>query len=205
MPMPRTFPASADRQFVQIVDSAVADATSRSGKWLACRPGCTQCCVGVFAINQLDVLRLQRGLAELEKTSPDRAQSVRFRAQHAVARLSAEFPGNPVTGILDEGDDAERRFSEFGNDEVCPALDPATGLCELYEHRPVTCRVFGLPIRSEDGIGVCELCFQGATDTEVLAAELNADPNDDESALLRKLEKTTGTKGNTVIAFCLST
>src|SRR6266849_9800536 len=55
---------------IQIVDAALADATRRSGEWLVCRPGCTQCCVGVFAINRLDTVRLQQGLADLEKTDP---------------------------------------------------------------------------------------------------------------------------------------
>ncbi len=194
-----------DRKLIQIVDSALADAARRSGEWLACRPGCTQCCIGVFPINQLDAARLRRGLADLELHAPARAGRVRARAQDAVARLSPEFPGDPATGVLDEGDAAEERFSDFADDEPCPALDPATGNCELYESRPMTCRVFGPPVRSEDGLGVCELCFQGATDEDIAACEMKADPDDLESALLNKLEKTTGTHGNTIIAFCLAT
>ena len=59
----------------------------------------------------------------------------------------------------------------------------------------MTCRVFGPPVRSEDGLGVCELCFHGATDEEIAACEMNPDPDDLESALLEKLEKNTGTRG----------
>ena len=36
----------------------------------------------------------------------------------------------------------------------------------------MTCRVFGPPVRSEDGLGVCELCFQGASDKEIAACEM---------------------------------
>lgn len=202
--MQRDFPASDDRALIQIVDSALAEVARRSGEWLVCRPGCTQCCMGAFAINQLDALRLRRGLAVLESTSPARAERVRARAQDAVARLSPDFPGDPVSGLLEEGDDADRRFSDFANDEPCPALDPATGHCELYESRPMTCRVFGPPVRSEDGLGVCELCFHGATDQEIAACEMKPDPDDLESVLLEKLESTTRTRGNTIIAFCLA-
>jgi Fe-S-cluster containining protein len=106
--------------------------------------------------------------------------------------------------VLNEGDDAAQRFSDFANDEPCPALDPATGNCELYESRPMTCRVFGPPVRSEDGLGVCELCFKGATDEEIAACEMKPDPDDLESALLKKLENATGIHGNTIIAFCLA-
>src|ERR1700676_4202862 len=130
----RRLPA-ADGALIQIVDAALADAARRSGEWLVCRPGCTECCVGVFAINQLDAVRLQQGLADLEKTDPQRAGRIRERARASVGRLSAEFPGNAKTGVLDEGPKAEARFAEFANDEVCPVLDQETGLCDLYDAR----------------------------------------------------------------------
>jgi len=193
-----------DQKLIQIVDAALADATRRSGKWLVCRPGCTQCCIGVFAINQLDARRLRLGLAKLTLREPERAARIRERASESVARLARDFPGDPVTGILDQGGDAAQRFSEFANDEPCPVLNPTTGNCELYESRPMTCRVFGPPVRSEDGLGVCELCFQGASDEEIAACEMNSDPDDLESVLLEKLEKETGVCGDTIIAFAMA-
>ena len=206
--MPRQIPAPRvrvkDQKLIQIVDSALADAARRSGKWLVCRPGCMQCCIGVFPINQLDAQRLRRGLADLEVHAPERAAGVRDRACDAVARLSPDFPGDPTSGVLDEGEDAPERFAEFANDEPCPALDPETGNCELYESRPMTCRVFGPPVRSEDGLGVCELCYQGASDEEITDCEMNPDPDDLESAILKKLEDSTGVRGNTIIAYCLA-
>jgi Fe-S-cluster containining protein len=197
------FPSSGDQKLIQIVDSALADATRRSGQWLVCRPGCTQCCVGAFSINQLDAFRLRQGLADLEKTAPRRAAQVRQRARDAVARLAPEFPGDPVSGVLDEGEEAGERFANFANDEPCPVLDPLTGNCELYESRPMICRVFGPPVQSEEGLCVCELCFQGASEDEIAACEMKPDPDDLESRLLEELENNTGAHGNTIIAFCL--
>jgi Fe-S-cluster containining protein len=182
----------------------LAEAARRSGEWLVCRQGCTQCCIGAFPINQLDAQRLRRGLAELGKHAPGRARRVRERAREAVARLERGFPGDPVSGVLDEGDDAAERFFDFANDEPCPVLDPETGNCELYESRPMTCRVFGPPVRSEDGLGVCELCYQGASDAEIAACEMKPDPDDLESALLKTVEDNTGSRGDTIIAFCLA-
>ncbi len=195
---------SRDAQLIQIVDAALTDAAQKSGEWLACRPGCTQCCIGVFSINQLDARRLRQGLSDLEKIAPERAAAVRSRAREAVARLSADFPGDPATGLLDEGPDAEQRFAEFANDEPCPALNPLTGNCEVYESRPMTCRTFGPPVRSEDGLGVCELCFDGASDEEIAACEMIPDPDDLETTLLHELEETTGARGETIVAFALA-
>jgi len=195
--------AAADGALIQIVDAALADAARRSGEWLVCRPGCTQCCVGVFAINQLDAVRLQQGLAELELTDAARAGRIRLRARDSIQRLSVEFPGNAKTGVLDEGPEAEERFAEFANDEVCPVLDPETGLCELYDARPMTCRTFGPPVPTEGGLGVCELCFHGATDEQIAACEMFVDSDDLEAKLLKKLEKTRGPCGQTIVAFCV--
>src|SRR5947209_20431210 len=116
-----------DQQLVQIVDAALAEAARKSGEWLVCRKGCTQCCFGPFPINQLDAVRLRQGLSELEISDPQRAQRVRERAKDAVVRLAPDFPGNPKTGILDDDEEAEARFAGFANDEPCPALDPQTG------------------------------------------------------------------------------
>src|SRR6266853_2285317 len=196
----RRLPA-ADGALIQIVDAALADAAWRSGEWLVCRPGCTQCCVGVFAINHLDAVRLQQGLAELEQTDAGRAGRIRERARASVGRLSGEFPGNAETGGLDEGQEAEERFAEFANDEVCPVLDPETGLCDLYDVRPMTCRTFGPPVRTEGGLGVCELCFHGATDEQIAACEMVVDPDGVESKLLGRVGKTRGPHGQTIVAF----
>src|SRR5215831_5071428 len=191
--MPSFLP-SADQQLVQIVDQALADAARKSGEWLVCRPGCTQCCIGPFPISQLDVARLHVGMRELERTDPKRAARVRHRAHESVARLAPEFPGDTNTGILREDAETEARFADFANDEPCPALDPKTGLCDVYAYRPMTCRTFGPPVRSgsEGGLGVCELCYHGASDEEIAACEMKPDPENLEPELVRKAEEKSG-------------
>jgi len=194
---------TGDHTLVQIVDSALADATRRAGDWLVCRPGCTQCCIGVFAITQLDAVRLRQGLAELQLADPERAARVLGRARQSVLHLRDEFPGDPATGILDESPEAEYRFEIFANDEPCPVLDPITGLCDLYSTRPITCRTFGPPVRTEGGLGVCELCFHGAKDEEIARCEMQVDPDNLEDALLKDFEGATRFRGNTIVAFAL--
>jgi Fe-S-cluster containining protein len=199
-------PPSGDRALIQIVDAALAEAKRKSGEWLACRPGCSQCCIGVFAINQLDAARLQAGLADLEARSPDRAKRLRERARNSAQRLASTFPGDCVTGTLagDESRFAVFADSELAENEPCPALDPETGTCELYPSRPMTCRVFGPPVRSDGGLGVCELCFHGATEEQIATCELKPDLDDLESGLNHEAESAAGLSGDTIVAFCLA-
>ena len=65
-----------DQALLQIVDAALAEAARKSGAWLVCRPGCTECCLGPFPITQLDARRLREGLAELERRDRQRGQEV---------------------------------------------------------------------------------------------------------------------------------
>ena len=203
--MPCHAPAR-DQELIQIVNAALADAFQKSSKWLACKPGCSQCCHGVFAINQLDAIRLRDGLAKLETQDPERAARIRRRVRDTVVRLSEDYPGDPMSGILDEDDtdEAAKRWDDFANAEPCPVLDPATGTCELYEYRPVTCRTFGPALKSDGDLGHCELCFVGATEEEVIAQEMHPDPDNLEAALVEELQRTTGECGETIIAFALA-
>jgi Fe-S-cluster containining protein len=127
---------------IQIVDAALANATTRSGHHLVCRPGCTQCCIGVFPIAQEDAARLRAGLELLTQTDPARADRIRARVAASLARLAPWFPGDVTTGILHEDHEAAILFEEFANDEPCPVLDLEHGTCDLYEHRPILCRTF---------------------------------------------------------------
>jgi Fe-S-cluster containining protein len=195
---------SGDARLIQIVDAALVEAAHKSGPWLVCRPGCTQCCFAPFAITQLDAHRLRQGLAELEARDTERASRVRERAERAVARMSPTFPGDSSTGILVGDEAAEDWFSDFDN-EPCPALDPGTGTCDLYSSRPMTCRTFGPPVRcGSDAVGVCELCYEGASEAEIASCEVEIDVDGVEFELLEELEQTTGARGTTIVAFALA-
>lgn len=184
-----------DERLIQIVDAALADAAARSGRHLACRPGCSQCCTGTFAINALDVQRLRRGFLQLEHSDPVRAQNLKNRITQAILQNAADFPGDRSNGILGRSEEQRALFVDFLNEEVCPVLDPATQTCDLYANRPMTCRVFGPPVRSlvtpgssvEEGFAVCELCFVDATDEQILACEMRPDPDELEQQLLSEL------------------
>ncbi len=93
------------------------------------------------------------------------------------------------------------RFDDFANEAPCPALNPATGLCDVYAWRPMTCRVFGPPTRMGDALACCELCFVGASETEIAACEMPV-PHALEARLLAQIESADETS-QTVVAFAL--
>src|SRR3954452_10916590 len=96
---------ASDRELIQIVDTAMAEAARLSGAWLVCKPGCAECCIGPFPITALDAWRLRQGMLQLERRDPAAAARVRQRARTAVDKL-ADYPGDLTTGILDDDEDA---------------------------------------------------------------------------------------------------
>jgi Fe-S-cluster containining protein len=190
-----------ENKLIQIVDGALAEASYKGGAWVACRPGCCQCCIGVFPISQSDALRLREGMQELALTDPDRAANIACRALNT--DLSS-FPGDISTGILGEDLESQTRFESFADDVPCPALDPQTGKCDLYAWRPMTCRTFGPALRlNSDSVDICELCYEGATDAEIVACEVELATEELETALELEAEASTGLKGQTIVAFAL--
>ncbi len=165
-----------DRELVQIVDAALAEVVRKGGAWVACKAGYSECCMGPFPITQLDARRLRDGLAELQEGDPERAARVRERARKSVAQEESE-------------------------DAPCPALDPACGTCDLYAARPLTCRTFGPALRwNSDAVGVCELCFVGASDEEIATCAVTLDDGGREAALLEEL----GVREQTSVALALA-
>ncbi|HKV10610.1 MAG TPA: YkgJ family cysteine cluster protein [Thermoanaerobaculia bacterium] len=194
----------ADRRLLAVVEEAMSEAVHRaateSGSWLACRPGCTECCHGTFPVNRLDARRLRQGLAELAAQEPERARAVAARADAQIPRLREGFPGDPETGIfLDDDEAAEPYFTRHGA-LPCPVLDPETGCCDLYAWRPLTCRTFGPPVQiGESALPPCHLCFQGASDETVHSCRVEPDPHGVEDRIVARLGEE-----ETLIAFVLA-
>ncbi|NYF51350.1 YkgJ family cysteine cluster protein [Tunturiibacter gelidoferens] len=193
---------------IQIVDTAAADAYQRGGHHLVCHPGCSQCCIGVFPIAHEDGARLREGLAVLEQTDPAKSLRIKKRVAESLTRLDPWFPGDLTTGILSEDHEAAILFEEFANDEPCPVLDPDHGTCDLYEYRPILCRTFGPPMRSEGDNGevnlaTCELCFIHATAEEIATCELDPTIPAQEEASNQTFNAAHALHGQTLIAYAL--
>jgi Fe-S-cluster containining protein len=188
-----------DRRLLAALADTMAEAERRSGEWLACRPGCTECCMGPFGITQLDARRLREGLRALAADDPLRAAAVRSRAEAYIRAVAPIYPGDSISGELRDEDALPSSLDDI----PCPALDPASGCCDLYSARPVTCRTFGpATLIDEATLGACELCYVGATEEQMTECAVKADPERLEDALVAAMAAE-GAGGMTIVAYAL--
>lgn len=193
-----------DRRLLAVLDGDFAEALRRAGPRLLCAPGCADCCYGPFPITRLDAWRLARGLAALARRDPARATRIACRARAAVAAIAPGFPGDPATGELADDEAALDSFLERHAALACPALDPASERCELYDSRPVSCRTYGPPARFGDElVPPCRLCFVGSDPATVERCRIEPDRDGLEPAILHELEAP-GQDRETLVAFALS-
>jgi len=153
------------RKILDRADSFFDHVARRLPDQLECRRGCTMCCHGLFEIGTADVSLVADGIRSLDPAV--RTEVVR-RSRHLVDSL-----GQP--NLRDCSPEEKSTFFDRAESVPCPALDD-TGSCLIYEHRPIVCRTFGLPLREGSSyLGQeCELNFRSASpkDKEVSAWDL---------------------------------
>lgn len=123
------------------VDKVFAQVCSTHPEQVRCGLGCSDCCNALFDLSLVEALYLnarfnQAFTGATRSRILDRADQAE-REGEKIKRMAhrALQEGRPPSEILAEIAKARLR---------CPLLDEKD-LCELYEHRPLTCRLYGIP------------------------------------------------------------
>jgi Fe-S-cluster containining protein len=127
------------------------------GERIQCRSGCDACCSQLFQITEIEAAVVSEGVRGLE---PELRERIEARAKAYLperARLIAQQGMIEGWGSL----------PPEGTRLACPALE--NGACQIYEHRPLICRKFGIPLWNPDRPGrvhACELNFKEGEEIE---------------------------------------
>ncbi len=191
-----------DFQLVQIMDAALAEAAQKAGSVAGLPPPAAR----NAAMAHLPSVRSTRcafppAWNRFAAKIPPWPPKLRGAPRRGLRSTGPIFPGDPTTGLLGDSDVEQERFEEFANEVACPGAGPRPpGRCDVYAWRPMTCRVFGPPVRMGDGeaLGCCELCFVGVGEAEIAACEMPL-PHELEAKLLDEIPAS----GETVVAFAL--
>ena len=152
------------RSLLADVDSWYRSVQSSHPYQVPCTRGCRECCIGLFDVSLADRDLLRDGLSQAD---PAIRKDIQARAAALVARLREIEPGlgDTLDGMSPEEVDD---LCDAAGDVECPVLG-REGECRLYEHRPLTCRMSGVPVVDLSGKTVypegCAKCTLKPKDT----------------------------------------
>jgi Fe-S-cluster containining protein len=112
------------------------------GREIACVKGCSECCRGLFDITLLDARYLKCGFDRLDEGIQ---RIVLEKVKKRLTLLRAEWPELDAPYILNVKPEEDWEVLMPDDDETpCPLLS-GMGECLVYDYRPMTCRLHGIP------------------------------------------------------------
>jgi Fe-S-cluster containining protein len=139
---------SAYKDLLTEVDAWFSRCSALYPDKIACTKGCSECCRSLFDITILDAATLKNGFEQLPEAVRN---SVRSRAEERLKQIRNVWPefSHPYTLNYRPEEDWQLLMRE--DDETpCLLLDDREQ-CLLYESRPMTCRLHGLPLIDVSG------------------------------------------------------
>ncbi len=115
---------------------------------IACRNGCSECCRGLFDVTLLDAFYLKRGFDRLPEPLKTELQRESFRRLQQLSLVNSACVEPWLLNAIPE-EEWDALMPE--EDETPCLLLSETGGCLVYEHRPMTCRLNGIPLIDDSG------------------------------------------------------
>jgi Fe-S-cluster containining protein len=128
-------------ELLRSVDAWFDSCLEKAGDQIKCRAGCSECCRGLFDITLLDAFLLRAGLDRLDDET---REAVLAKASSKLASLRRDWADFAAPFILNDRPDEEWTEMPEDDETPCPLLS-AEGRCLVYDFRPMTCRLHGLP------------------------------------------------------------
>lgn len=128
------------------------------GARIHCRRGCSHCCHHLFQITEIEAAVISGAVRQMPVAEREDLQA---RARDYLPRREQIMRDH---GMIE----AWGHLPPEGQRLACPALD-GDGACRIYEHRPLICRKFGIPLYNPLKPGrlfACELNFQPGEEIE---------------------------------------
>jgi Fe-S-cluster containining protein len=133
---------------VRSADAAFQEMLAEHRDCVKCERRCSDCCHAVFGLFVVEAAQLKRHFDELGEAAREAALRRCGRAESDLASLEAKLGEH-------EGDPAAQAAAMATHRVRCPLLGEHDE-CVLYPHRPITCRVYGIPTAIRGIARVCE-------------------------------------------------
>ena len=136
---------------VQMVDAVFERVKREFPKEVFCREKCSDCCYAIFDLTLIEALYLKEKFLETftGKQKNDFIE-IADKTDRALVKMKRE-----AYKKVKNGADELAVIGKMSQERVrCPLLGE-DNLCVMYDHRPITCRVYGIPTSTA---GVSHIC-----------------------------------------------
>lgn len=129
-------------QLMQAADAAFVRIKAEYPDKVTCKIGCADCCYALFDLSLIEALYINHKFnAEFEKDTKQNLLNKANRADRKIYQIKRQ-----AYKYHQAGKNEVEILSKIGAESVrCPLLNQADR-CDLYAYRPITCRLYGLPI-----------------------------------------------------------
>jgi Fe-S-cluster containining protein len=128
-------------------EAAFQEMQKTHGSCIKCEPHCSDCCHAVFGLFLIEAGYLKE---HFDKLSDEEKKAALLRCEQAEKSLER------LQNMLREHeDDPQMQAYIMSRERIpCPLLNENQE-CVLYLHRPITCRVYGIPTKVQGKARVC--------------------------------------------------
>ncbi len=119
---------------------------------VSCEQGCSDCCSALFDLSLVEAMYLNKAFAEKIPHGRERSDILARASDldRTATRMKREFYKQAKAGM-----EAEQIMAEAARLRLpCPLLNEENA-CVLYENRPITCRLYGVPMNINGHGHVC--------------------------------------------------
>jgi Fe-S-cluster containining protein len=138
------FAAFFDRyeQLVAEVDAVFARVKAATGECVTCTEGCSDCCHALFDLTLIEALYLNHRFNQAHDSGKTRDDILvrANKADRAVYKIKKQ-----AHEAIQAGRSVDDVLAEVAAQRVRCALLGDADTCDLYAHRPITCRLYGIP------------------------------------------------------------
>ncbi|MFP4284408.1 MAG: YkgJ family cysteine cluster protein [Desulfovermiculus sp.] len=139
------------QNIVHGLDTAFERIQGQYPQEVRCEQGCCECCYALFDLTLVEAMFLNRQLHnQLSQHQKEAVLERADRADRDIHKIKHQ-----AFKARQKGVEPEEILREVGTKQVrCPLLDDKD-MCILYAHRPLTCRVYGLPLQIHGQVRTC--------------------------------------------------
>lgn len=143
-------PAQLFRNYEFLVDKAdraFQRMQKEHGSCIKCERHCSDCCYALFGLFLIEAGYLKQQFDQLRREEIKAALLRCNKAERDLKRLEKMLEAHE--------DDPNMQAYTLARERIrCPLLEENEG-CILYPYRPITCRVYGIPIKIQGKARVC--------------------------------------------------